>query len=151
MENSIDIIQTSYGLRKLRTPMARQFDRNCVLSSTAAQLIVADHLNLPVKAIRVVDDCPFDTGPIASDIVLESPKVDADTTTVAMAGVVGFLLAAGMELEEQMVEIGSLQKDITIRAFGHIYDAIEDGSFARLVISLDGLRVVGERPYGSGN
>jgi hypothetical protein len=147
----IEQIRRAYASCRLRTPQARQFDRHCLLSATAAQLIVANKLSMEVSAIRVAEDKLFAVGPVANDIVLKNPAADSDTALIAMAGQLGFCLAAGVEFEEQFIQAAKLQKIILLMAFDMILPAIEDGSFAVLVIALDGLRVTGERKFGSGH
>lgn len=143
----IDAIRRSYRKQTMRTPAAWRFDRNCVLSTVAGQLIAAAALKVPVKAV-VVGESSFDVGPVAKDIVLEAPGFDADTAVIASAGIVGFLWAAGLPIEE---EGNSPTIQLTMyRAATLLTSSVEDGSYAALVRALDQLKVAGERSLHAG-
>ncbi len=133
--------------QSIRLPAARQFDRNCILSLTAAQLTVAQHIGVEVQSI-VVKDTSFDVGPVACEIKLVSPDNDRPTTLVALAGTVGFCLAAGVGLDELHEGLGETVVRIYREAEEILFPAFEDGSFKRLVRELDKLTIRGERDYG---
>jgi hypothetical protein len=133
--------------RSIRLPKARQYDRNCVLSMTAAQLAVAESLKIPVKSI-VVDEIYFDVGPVACRIHLVNPGPDEPTSTVALAGTLGFCWAAGIATEEIYQDMCESVLLTCKKAEERLLPSIEDGSFIALVRTLDSLSEIGEREYG---
>jgi hypothetical protein len=134
--------------RKVRTPTARQYDRNCVLAATAGQLLAAKHLDLPVRAIVVSPDTPFATGPIASDIrFVDMPSAEQMAVVVSTA-TLAFGLAAGMTVDDVRQDHTPLMVEVSQTAEKMLVPAIDDGSFARLVAALAMMRKAGERKHG---
>lgn len=128
-----------------RLPAARQFDRNCVLASTAGQIIAAAALGLEVSEI-VVGNTLLKVGRVARDIKLAAPRGDRPTTVVAMAGMLGFCQAAGFTVDEIRSEYQSeIEREVVSEAAGLIQPWIDDGRFARLVRALDAYQFSGTR------
>jgi hypothetical protein len=130
--------------RKVRLPAARQFDRNCILAMTAAQIIVAAKLGLKVEAI-VVSDTAFDVGPVAHDIRISGLKPDRASATLTAAAQIGLTLAAGLAIEDLEDRLTGEALDVSRETRATLDGWIDDGRFARLVRSLDTYRFSGER------
>lgn len=129
-----------------RSPAARRFDRNCVLASTASQIVVALALGLEVAEI-VTGESPFDVGTVAKDIRLAMPGADLGTAIVASAGAIGFCLAAGMPFEEITAGLQGQPLAAMTTADQLLQPWIDDGRLARLVAALDGFRLAGKRRF----
>ena len=135
---------------RARLPEARRFDRNCVLASTAGQIIAASELGMVIEAI-IVADTPYKVGKVAADIKLAAPQVDRLTATVAMAGVVGFCQAAGFTPDEIRAGYQEDRQRVVVNdAIGLLRPWIEDGRYARLVKALDTYQFSGTRPLADG-
>lgn len=134
------------AIRQFRTrlPAAKRYDRNCVLAATAGQIIAANTLGLKVDAI-IVGDTPFDVGKVASDIRLAKPEIDAKTSLVAMAGIAGFGLAAGLTADEIRSEFEGIRQAAVDTAINILQPWIDNGRYARLVRALDAYQFAGTR------
>lgn len=129
---------------KARLPLAKRYDRNCVLSATAGQIIAADALELRVEAI-VIGSSIFDVGPVAHDIRLAKPKADLNTAIVAAAGTLAFGFAAGMTIDEIREGLEGEARRASLAAETMLMPWISDGRFVRLVRALDVLHFAGRR------
>lgn len=127
------------------SPQARQYDRNCILASTAAQIIAADALGLEIAAV-VVGRTRFDVGPVARDIRLTAPAVDLKTAVVAGAGSLALGLAAGLSHDDIRAGLTGERQFVLEIAEEVLAPWLDDGRFVRLVRQLDLLRFDGERP-----
>lgn len=128
----------------MRLPLARRYDRNCVLACTAGQLVAATVLDCTVASI-VIGESPFDVGPVAMDIELVAPAVSRDSAVIAAAGMIGFCLAGGLDPGDVAEGLTNAEADVAAEAAALIMPWIEDGRFAALVAALDPLRFKGKR------
>lgn len=128
----------------MRLPIAKRFDRNCVLAATAGQLIAAARLECIVTAI-VVGDGMFDVGPVAMDLEFLSPAANRDSAIIAAAGTLGFGLAGGLERKEIIAGLSGAAAEAAEEAADIIMPWVEDGRFAALVKALEPMRFKGKR------
>lgn len=128
----------------IRLPAAKRFDRNCVLASTAGQIVAAHELGLELAAI-LVGKTAFDVGLVARDIRLARPKADRNAAIITAAGTLAFALAAGLPIEDVRAGLEGEALAVAGAAAVLLMPWIEDGRFVRLVRALDVYRFDGKR------
>jgi hypothetical protein len=128
----------------MRNLVAHQYDRNCVLAATAAQIMTALHLECPIRAIVIGPATIFDVGMVASRIELVDPGGDGKTALIASAGVVAFWRAAGKPLDELInAEVPKQSAAIEV-ATAMVDNWIDNGRLKALVMVLDTCTTPGE-------
>lgn len=124
-----------------RTVIGMRFDRNCVLASVAAQLLVATVEGINVAAV-VVGDIPLRVGVVAHAVEFGDDLVDQQPVYLMAAGLLGFGYAMGLGFDDIVED--NIYRHGMQRVRPTIDGAVVSGALKRIVRRLDRLSLPGK-------
>lgn len=128
-----------------RTAAARDYDRRCQLAMTAAQVICACALDLPIRAVVVGKSEFAGVRNVATDIRLARKPDPTQAAIIAASTTLALTMAAGLPVEAAVAGMDDARVLSPFMIAGEMIANCGSDRLARLIDALDGMHIEGER------